>query len=261
MLHFVDGRRANPSGQCSICSVAQDGTLLADHLVKTVSFPTFSAWQDGSLLAVTKTGDTLYVCTAAGHLQAINLGRPAAQASQIATQVSSCNGLAAVCIMGQQAEVLFVDLAKQQVTYRHGLPGVAVMNDAPPGAGIKYLELAQSSCSLAIASGAENLRLMNMRQAQTRVLATRKEDASWVTKFVLLGGHSPSWDQLGRFLAVMTPAGMCVWSVSGISVAKFSQRPARNHYFVLCWQPEGSELLWEGRDSSNSLFKLLLSFN
>ena len=187
------------------------------------------------MLALAKTGETLFVLSPRGHLQAIGLGRPAAPADQLRIQASSCNGLAAVCFMGYQSEVLLVDLPQQCVTHRYGLPDAAVWEDSNMSL-YKYPALAHSSLSLAVCFEVGG-------KQQTRVLATRRH-AAGLERFTLAGAWSPSWDWLGRFLVVLTPAGLSVHSASGTHVASLLP-PMLDPCCSLLqvqWQPERNEL-------------------
>ena len=131
----------------SIRTVACDGTLLAGHVINnglSTCETLTSGWQDGSLLLMANTSSAqLCICSASGGLQTINLGRPAPPAP--CSLSSSYNQLAAVCIIEQHAEVLIVDMARQCVTHRHGLPTFTSYDMA----STMYLALAQSSRSLA----------------------------------------------------------------------------------------------------------------
>ena len=129
---------------CDIRTVTRNGTLLSEHRLNTRRPLCRTLSYDGSLLAVAKTSDTLYVCSPDGHLQPVSLGRPAVQSGGICTQVSTCNGLAAVCVIGEHgSEVLIVDLAQRSVLRRHDLPGCAGVYENDE------LDLAQSRGSLA----------------------------------------------------------------------------------------------------------------
>ena len=245
VLHFVD----TPYPGTGICTVTYDGTLLAHHSLATAfeSCQTLtSGWQDGSLLVIAKTGDTLSVCSAGGQLQAISLDRPAAKPHEIHLRVSSCGGMAAICIMGQQPEVLLVDLARQRVTQRHGLPGAAGWPS--------HFQLAQGSRSLAVSS-AHKQYMLEIQDVHTQVIPTAGSGAG----FIIPGACSPCWDPLGRFLAVLTSTGVSVYSASGTHLAYMSGLPKCGLIDRLRWQPESSGLTWEDRgDHGNT--KWLLKF-
>ena len=228
VLHFVHDNWS------SIRTVLRDGTLVAEHHVDPISLSRWT-WKsklnrDGSFLASAASGERLYVCSADGSLQAIGLGRPAVPANQICIRASNCDALAAVCIIGQQAEVLFVDLAQQRVMHRHDLPSTAI-GHANWG---EDLDLALSRCSLAFCHSESH---------ETRVLASDGTGAG----FVLPDAFSPSWDQLGTFLAVMTPAGVRVYTASGKPLASLSRLSAEA-CAELHWQPDSSELMWTSKE-------------
>ena len=127
MLHLVFKTAAVSSIRTFTC----DGTLLSKHYIDAVSYSfeaLLSGGQHGSVLAT--NGDTLFVCSATGRLQAISLGHPAVRPCHINALVSSCNQLASVAILGRQSEVLLVDLSQQQVVHRYSLPGVTCVQEA-----------------------------------------------------------------------------------------------------------------------------------
>ena len=230
-----------PPGTMSV--IAYDGTPLAEHVFNAAFFTCqtlTSGWQDGSLLTVARSGDTLHVCSAGGHLQSVSLGRPAARAELLNVWVSSCDQLAAVCIIGWPPEVTVVDLAQQHVTYRHGPHGLphelAMLRNS--------VVLAQSSCHLAVCHCASNNPSDHAR-GTTWVLAIRGPEQA----FVLQKIFSPSWDALGKFLAVAVgEASLSVYTASGTYIA--SLMPDLLPYPLLLhvqWQPEGTELRCVGR--------------
>ena len=245
VLHCVQTGRVH-GGQWCIRTVLCDGTLIAEHRASGAVDCCKMLTSNGNLLAVASTGDMLFVCSADGHLQAISLGRPALQPGQnmIIIQVSSCKGLAAVCIIGEQPEVVFVDLAQQRVMHRHDLPEAADSN---------RVELAQSSCSLALCHhhfGVEPV---------IKVLATTETGPAWL----LSGAWRPAWDVLGRFLAVLTPAGMSVYSASGPQVlACLTGLISGNLHAHMYWLPDAGALMLVGRSRSEeyAFSRFLLKF-
>ena len=252
MLYMSNQHQLEPaSDPLCIRTVARNGSLLAEHLFNfALSFcqTLTSGWQEGSLLALAKTGETLFVLSPRGHLQAIGLGRPAAPADQLRIQASSCNGLAAVCFMGYQSEVLLVDLPQQCVTHRYGLPDAAVWEDSNMSL-YKYPALAHSSRRLAYCfkEGGEH---------QTRVAGLGGHSAG-LECFVLPGVWSPSWDWLGQFLAVLKPGSLstvwiCVYSAAGTCLASLLP-PMLDPccLFQVQWQPERSELRCVGRQNGH----------
>ena len=240
VLHLAD--KQWPLAQCSIRTLLRDGTLLAEHCNLAFSRGDIyeSDWQGGSLLAIATSTETLYVCSPAGQLHTISLSRPAAQASQVCTQVSSHGQLAVVCIIGVQAEVLVVDLAQQHVSHRHSLPG-------PEDSSFQCRELviAQSSRSVALSNfqhlvtGDEGRRVGE----NTIVLATSGSDAGCL---VLPGASSLSWDLLGRFLALQTLSSLRVYDMAGTCLATCPRLPALLEYSRVQWHSETSELMWMG---------------
>ena len=133
VLHFKRAYTCSPDVKGTIRTVTRSGALLAEHSFDVPVAPCrtlTSGWEDDSLLVMARTGSTLYVCSADGRLLAISLGRAALPARELCTEASTCNGLATVCIIGQQSEVLIVDLAHQWVTHRHVLHGAAVDSSA-----------------------------------------------------------------------------------------------------------------------------------
>ena len=238
VLFFVSDQESLRSNCGSIRTVRHDGTLLSEHRIDPISVPrrtdAYHMFQDGKFLALAASGVMLYVCSTDGSLQAISLDRSAVQPERFCIQASSCNGLAAVCIMGQQSEVLFVNLAQKCVVHRHDLPSTAIKY-ARPG---EDLDLAQTSCSLAICHRDSN---------ETRVLATDGTSAG----FVLPGALRPSWDLLGRFLAVVMLPGVCVYDAKGTCLASLSMPsavPSAVGCAELHWQPDSSELMWMSHD-------------
>ena len=238
MLHFFQTGR-----QPAVCTLARDGTLLAEHSIYVVEDPekTITAgWQDGSLLAAGMTDETLYVCSAGGQLQAVSLDRLAEDPVHKWTLTSSCGAMAAVCIIGALSEVLIVDLAQQLVTFQCGLPDAFTQGDD--------FALAQTRCNLAFSH-----RVCEKSAPQTTVLAVDGAE-----RFVLAGTCSPSWDLLGRSLAVVDYSsgmygltGISVYDVSGCVVARVDglprlEVPGRVSAHVR-WQPERCELVWSGQ--------------
>ena len=236
VLHFAcDERRPG------IHIFARNGRQLAQHLPNRRLVPVHgctSSWQDGSLLAISETGDTLYVCSPAGHLQAISLARPAAQARHFLHGGSKYDALVAVCIIGQQSEVVLVDLAKQHVTCRHALRSVPIQ-------AIDYvnsINLAQCSRGLAFCYNSLG------KAAGTRVILN-----SGTELFVVPDACSPSWDLLGSFLAVKTPTGVSVYSFAGACLATVNGLPTAQPWALpqVHWLPESSELsVWGPSDSA-----------
>ena len=233
-------------GWCpSLSAIAGNGRLLGRHhfnvelkLCQTLT----SDGPDGSLLAVAVTGTSLYICSPDGQLQAVCLERPAAPARQLDIQISNCDGLAAVCFLGLQPEVLLVNLARQCVTHRHSLSAAAVDYSTTSFVGAA---LARGSCNLALCHAQPNGRL------GTRVVAMSEahgDSGSHGLLFVLAGAWSPSWDMLGRYLAVAGRQGrVSVYNASGMRVA--SLRPCPEPGMMMRhvqWQHESSGLRCEG---------------
>ena len=246
VLYFITSD--DPDGRVGIRTTLRDGTLVADHLFAwdiriELGETLTNGWQDGSLLAMPGVGDTLFVCSPGGRLHSIGLGRPAAPAFHICIRASSFQGLAAVCVLGQQSEVLIVDLAEQRVRDRLSLPAspMVMVNDrlAVKQYAAGYLALALSSCSLAVSCepGLEG----NSREIRVMSL-TGNPTSSWV----LPGAFSPSFDPLGRFLAVLTPVNLSVYSVSSrVCLAVVTALPVADPHaeLQLHWQPQRGELM------------------
>ena len=236
-------RCENGPNLAGIYTYSRDGRQLAQHLPCVGLFRCYEhtfGWQDESLLAMSMAGDTLHVCSPSGCLQIISLDRPAAQTDQVCVSLaSSCNGLAAVCIHGWRSEVVFVDLAKQHVTCRHALPGsmnVQVID-------FSFL-IAQCSRSVAISYDGHGVA------AETRVISN-----TGTGLFVVHHACSPSWDLLGSFLAVLIPAGLSVYSITGDCLATVTLRPAAGNWrgAEMQWLPESSQLsIGEGLPSEGA---------
>ena len=227
-------------------TVTRDGTLLAEHHLGRPVFlgpDLTSGWQDGSMLAVARTGETLFVCSPAGSLSAISLGRPAMDTLEICPHLSSCDALAAVCIIGLQSEVVFVDLSRQCVASRHALPIAA---------GVKCYEICQGA--LELAQSRHSLALCPCHgtdRAEARALSISGEEL-----FVIPDACSLSWDQLGIFLAVaIAQARVCVYNLTGSCVISFSGlRPLERRLGpLLQWQPGTTQLRCTGRGPGDSI--------
>ena len=256
VLHFATDPQSNPDGLSSVRTVTRNGTILAEHLILTAWLECdrlTSGWQDGSLLAVASAGDNLYVCSAGGLLQVVSLGRPASKLHQNHVQVSSCNELAAVCIIGPQIEVLFVNLAQQCVVHRHILPAACFDEEEEfdpdeseePDIGYRRIVLAQSGHKVAFCG--------HDGSKQTSLLVTTSGDAR---TFVLprpsthLGTRSAGflqweWHRLA-WLCTMLPAS--AWCHG-------SQQSTRLQQIILCdgiqgatsWCVKGRDIVIDAR--------------
>ena len=114
-----------------VLAATPEGTVTARHETGPGFWRYLALSIDGSsLLGVSGTGETIYVCPAAAAMQTISLGRSASQPQSMKFRVSSRDGLAIVTCFSHrsfqsnndQAELLFVDLAALRVVHRQGLP-------------------------------------------------------------------------------------------------------------------------------------------
>ena len=173
-------------------------------------------------------------------------------------QATSCNELAAVCIIddSDESEVLIVDLAQQSVASRHDLSSPAILDIVSNSeADRSQRSVAQSSSHLAISIG---MSVAHIDQVHTTVLSITETGAG----FELPGVWSPSWDLLGRFLAVATPAGVSVYSIAGSCLASLSGLPAGGMESDVHWLPHSSELMWTGEEEGDGPFtRALLRFS
>ena len=254
--------RPTSTAHYRVRTVTRDGTLLAEHLLPVISCFCESAtikWQDGSILAMAEAGNTLFVCSADGHLQPISLDRPAARPRDLSVRVSRCDGLAAVCIIGEQGvtsddstllqvEVLLGDLAHQRVTRRLVQASAIVEEHVDDYDAHTLLEAqVQSSCQLAFS-------FRGCTAVHTRVLALERG-----VDFIIEGASSPSWDALGRFLAVCMAGGFSLYSTAGCCLASFQVAFATVPH--VHWHPESCELLCKARRDGHYVFWDVLLFS
>ena len=202
-LYLMAWAADHPYRQCTLRTMTRDGALLKEHVfgdALDAGKALTSGWQNGSLLAVARTSSTFYVCSPGGHLQAISLARPAMPMGLLHHDISTCNQLAAICVNGQQAELLLVDLAQRRMLYWHSLHGLPSHGQASGS-----VVLALSSRNLAVWSHADELS-----RSSVSVLST-----TLASSFVLPASR-PSWDLLGKFLAVIErQVWLSVYAASG----------------------------------------------